>query len=228
MLVATKRFLWRWMKRIAVFVVGLITVYVIVILFGLIPVNNDFTPDEEGIEIFVVSNAVHADLVMPLNQMGVDWRQEFPAEFFPESTHNATHVAFGWGDAGFFIDTPTWSDFRISTAAYALWWASPTCMHVQMTTKESYENASSVKISKEQYSRLVEFVRASFDRKDSELICIRGASYGDDDAFFVGKGSYHGLNTCNSWVGRGLRTAGVRMAWMTPMPKTVTWYLPDE
>jgi len=42
---------------------GLVT-YVVVLLVGLIPVNNGFRPTSDGIQIFLVSNAVHADIFM--------------------------------------------------------------------------------------------------------------------------------------------------------------------
>jgi hypothetical protein len=32
--------------------------------------------------------------------------------------------------------------------------------------------------------------------------------------------------TCNCWVGEAMRSAGIRTAWFTPLPKTVFLYLP--
>jgi Protein of unknown function (DUF2459) len=57
------------------------------------------------------------------------------------------------------------------------------------------------------------------------FLLIEGGAYGTDDAFYYAHGSYHAFNTCNCWVGRGLKAAGVRTGWFTPLPKTVSLYM---
>lgn len=221
---------WRWFKLASLGLISLILFYFLVVVVGLIPVNNDFIPAQEGIKIYVTSNPVHADVVVPIQTDVIDWRQEFPVGCFSGDTRGATHMAFGWGDKGFFIRTPTWSDLKMSTAANALLVPSDTCMHVVCTNERAIKKSSrAVSISRDQYKRLVDFIHASF-RVDEhgKPQQIQGARYGDNDAFFESFGNYHCLNTCNSWVGRSLRTSGVRIAWLTPMPKSVYLLLPDE
>ena len=200
----------------------------LLILVGLIPVNNDFRPAADGIEIMVVSNPVHADIVLPVVSSVIDWRDHFPPEAFRGDTAGATHVAIGWGDKGFFIETPTWNDLKVSTAAHALFWPSGTCLHVVMLESPNFTDGRSVKISDQQYRQLTEFILASFQKnQQGEKVQIVGESYSDNDAFYEALGTYHLLNTCNSWVGRALRTAGVRCGWLTPMPKTIYLFLPQ-
>jgi uncharacterized protein (TIGR02117 family) len=203
--------------------------YGAILLVGLIPVNNDFEPSPEGIEILVISSAIHADIVMPIETDGVNWRERFPAACFRGDTSEATHVAIGWGDKGFFLETPTWGDLKASTTAHALLWPSDSCMHVRLTKAEYLsEDARAVRISPEQYQRLVRYITATFQQNgDGSFVPITGYHYGRNDAFFDAHGTYHGLNTCNSWAGRGLQAAGVRTPWLTPLPKTVYLYLPD-
>ena len=139
----------RILKRIVRAVLLLILLVVAIVLVGLIPVNNDFESTPDGIEILLVSSAIHADIVLPIKTEAIDWRERFPAECFVGDTSGATHVAIGWGDKGFFIDTPTWADLRFSTAANALLWPSGTCMHVSLTNAEYLgDGARSVKISR--------------------------------------------------------------------------------
>jgi uncharacterized protein (TIGR02117 family) len=69
----------------------------------------------------------------------------------------------------------------------------------------------------------------SFRRdEDGRFQLIDGAAYGSNDAFYEAHGAYHAFNTCNCWVGRGLKAAGVRTGWFTPLPKTVSLYLPTD
>ena len=140
-----------------------------------------------------------------------------------------SHIALGWGDRGFFLETETWDDFKISTATNALLLPSESCVHVSFTNPAAYEDSVSVKISPAQYARLVEFICSTFDLDDQgNIVQIPGEAYSTNDAFFRAKGKYHFFNTCNSWVGRCLKVAGVRTPWFAPLPKTPMLYLPSD
>lgn len=201
-----------------------------IILVGLIPVNNDFQPVTGGIEIFVASNAVHAEIVVPIESNVIDWREHLSATCFPTDTSAATHVALGWGDRGFFLKTPTWAEFRVSVAANALLLPSETCIHATMkSTVRPSDNVKAIRVSEEQYGELVAYLMNAFQRgPDGRVIHVPEEHYGQNDAFFDAHGTYHFLNTCNSWAGRALQATGVRVGWMTPLPKTVFWYLPSS
>ena len=71
------RRLLRVLKRCAWGFLLLLTLYAIILLAGLIPVNNRFKPATGGITIAIVSNAVHAELVLPIRTDLVDWREHF-------------------------------------------------------------------------------------------------------------------------------------------------------
>lgn len=202
--------------------------YLAIVLIGLLPVNNDFVPARDGIEIFLVSTPVHAEIVLPIDTNTIDWREHFPDECFSRDVSGATHVAIGWGEREFYIETRTWADLRVSTAARALFWPSDTCFHVAMIrAKYLRDDARSVMISVEQYEQLVEYVNQGF-RSDASggKIQLDNASYAWNDAFFEAHGTYHCLNTCNSWVGGAMKTAGIKTGWLTPLPKTIFLYLP--
>ena len=206
----------------------LIGLYLLIVLIGLIPVNNDFEPSPDGIEILLISGSVHADVILPIDSETINWREHFPAECFSGDTSGATHAAIGWGDKGFFIETPTWADLRISTAAKALLWPSDSAMHVYLTTAESLpEGTRSVTISAAQYERLVQHINKGFRHEaDGSKIPITDAAYGPRDAFFEAHGTYHCFNTCNCWAGGAMKSAGIRTGWFTPLPKTMFLYLP--
>ncbi|MEO0947760.1 MAG: TIGR02117 family protein [Cyanobacteria bacterium J06641_5] len=202
--------------------------YLCLVLAGTIPVNNAFEPTADGIEIFLVSSSVHADIVVPIETDVVDWRASFPARHFAGDTRMATRAVIGWGDRDFFTAAPTWADLRLTTVVKALFWPSEACMHVYLLTAASRPiGARSVKISLAQYERLVAYIDASFRHDaDGSLIPIQEVAYGSNDAFFEAQGWYSIFNTCNSWVGKALQVTGVRTGWFTPLPKTVFLHLP--
>ena len=216
-------------KRLLKWMLLAIVAYVTILLVGLIPVNTDFEQSEDGIQIYLISNAVHADIVLPKSTQQIDWSQRFLGSKFLGDVSGKSHVAFGWGDRGFFLETETWDDFKLSTAANALLLPSGSCVHVAFNSSEYYQDAASVTISPEQYIRLVEFIESTFQRDDDgEYIQIPDEAYSTNDAFFNSNGRYHLLNTCNSWVGRALKTAGVKTPWLSPLPKTPMLYIENE
>lgn len=221
---------WRWLRRVRRLFSGTILVYLLILLIGLIPVNNDFEPAAEGIEVFISSNGVHADVIVPIQTEIINWRESFPEECFAGNTSGATYVAIGWGDKGFYVDTPRWADFKISIALKALFTPSPCCLHVVMKSKPTPDkNVRSVIISEQQYTKMVQAIQTCIQLDEKEkLILIPDASYHQFDAFYEASGNYHILNTCNSWVGWVMRKSGIKTPLLTPMPKTVFLYLPNS
>ena len=149
-------------------------IYLIVVLIGLIPVNNNFKASPNGTEIHFVSSSVHADIILPINTTTIDWHQEFSSNNFGRDLTSARWIAFGWGDRGFFTETPTWADFKLSTAVKALFLPSEACLHVYGMENQSLpSDAKSVKISTPQYERLVKYIQDSFRRdQDGNAIII--------------------------------------------------------
>lgn len=221
---------WAWIRRLLGLAAAVVLLAVVYVAVGLIPVNRGFVPTPGGVEVSLVSSAVHADVILPIAQDETDWRAWLGDDAFAAGwPAGATHLAIGWGDRGFFLNTPEWSDLRPGTAAKALLWPSATCMHVTLTRPDLYDPAMirSVTLSGEQHAELVRFVRRSFAlNEDGHPARIEGAAYGDYDAFFNAAGRYHAARNCNNWVGSALRAAGVTVPWYTPIPRTVFLYLP--
>lgn len=219
---------WFWCKRIALTLIGIVLLYFGIVLLGLIPVNGDFVEAENGIEIFVFSGEFHSDIILPINNEVCDWRTMFPKGDFSSEPNWATHIAFGWGDREFYINTPSWKDLKISTALNALLLPSETVVHVDHSNKPLIgPQVRSVTISPQQYGKLVEHVKQSLALdEEGNVVHIPNVSYGYYDAFYVGSGSYHAFRTCNCWVGSALRETGVKTGWFTPLPKTVFLYFP--
>lgn len=215
-----------WCKRALKWFCCAVLAYLAILLVGLIPVNNDFEPAVDGITLYIVSNAVHADIIVPKRIGTRDWTEKFEPGTFESDISNETHVAFGWGDRGFFLKTETWDDFELSVAANALFVPSQSCVHVSFTRPEYYSDATSVTISEKQYESLVEYIDEMFKRDaDGQFKQIIDYAYSTNDAFFEANGHYHFLNTCNSWVGRALKAAGVRVPLLSPMPKSPMLYI---
>ena len=127
------------------------------------------------------------------------------------------YLAFGWGDKGFYLDTPEWSDLKASTAFKAVFGLSSSAMHTTFyKTMKADESCKSIRISLIEYQKLVGYISASFRRDDKQNNrWIPAVSYGKRDAFYEAKGSYNLFYTCNTWANTALKTANQKASLWT-------------
>ncbi|QNE38557.1 TIGR02117 family protein [Hymenobacter sp. NBH84] len=183
-----------------------------------IPVGTRTPPTEGTIEAYILSNGVHTDIVLPVRTSQIDWSEFIPYTDTPASDTTMRYVGFGWGDKGFYLDTPTWADLKASTAFEAMFWLSSSAMHTTFYHEPS-EGPDCVRIylKPADYARLIEFIKTSF-RYDTQgrVQHIAGHSYGRYDAFYEAKRVYNLFYTCNTWANDGLKVANQKAALWTP------------
>lgn len=205
-----------------------ITLYALAALvLGAWPRNTGFVETHDGVPVHVRTNGVHAELILPTRADGVDWSVEFPARHMRALPAPTEWIAFGWGDRGFMVETPTWSDLHPTTAIVALSGLGDGAMHVEYIETPMAYKARQVRISAEQYQRLVSYVRSSFVRDpDGSVRQIAAPGYFDADAFYEAVPTYAFWYTCNEWTKRALAAAGVRTAVWAPFDAAVMAHLP--
>src|SRR5690606_37700799 len=87
------------------------------------------------IEIFIKSNGVHTDIVVPVKNMQMDWSKEIKFANTPSNDTTMPFLAFGWGDRGFYLETPAWADLKFETAFNAAFGLGSTAMHATFYRK---------------------------------------------------------------------------------------------
>jgi uncharacterized protein (TIGR02117 family) len=202
-------------KYIGLFLLALITYGLLVSLLSFIPVNaNQFAIDEPKVDIFILSNGVHTDIVVPVKNDTYDWSKQIKFEHTKAKDSTAKYLALGWGDRGFYLETPTWADLKVSTALKATTGLSSSALHTTFY-KAMQENAycKKIQISVFDYQKLVVFIYDSFETKSGNNIKIETNSvYGKNDIFYEAKGSYSMFYTCNSWANQALKSANQKAA----------------
>lgn len=189
---------------------------------GALPSNAAWQPPAAGVVIFVESNGVHTGIVMPKIAAGVDWRGVFPAGDLADPRFGGwNHVAVGWGDKAFYLNTPRWSDVRPGTVLAAAFGSDQTLLHAEHVPPPMVgDDERRVVLRPEEYRRLAAFIVATLKPGGRRF---RG--YGAYDAFYEARGQYSAIRTCNAWTGDALRAAGVRVGAWTPFPVTVIgWF----
>lgn len=196
------------------------------IALGAIPVNSSFVESDDGIPIYLRTNGVHAELILPTRAADVDWSVEHPAVHMRSLAEPLEWIAFGWGDLGFFANTPTWADLKLGTALTALSGVGPGAMHVEYIESPRSYKAREVKISPEQHARLVAYIRSSFERDAAgRLDRADVPGYFNEDAFYEANGGYKFWFTCNDWVRKALTEAGVRAPVWSPFDTALFYQL---
>jgi len=171
------------------------------------------------IPIYLSSNGIHADIVMPIKTSIIDWSDKLPFENTVSKNSAMEYVAIGWGDRGVYMEMPTWDDLTVSLAVRAAFMPSETVMHATYYKNMKVgENCVEFFLSEDQYRRLVNYVFTGFETNSNgnfKFIQTDGV-YGKNDAFYKGTGSYTMFYTCNSWTNDGLKAAGTKAVKWTP------------
>lgn len=200
-------------------ILGLVVLYALAaFLLPYIPVPAEKTQAPKTTDIYILTNGMHTDLVVPVKSAQYDWSTLISMQDTRSKRTDFKYLSIGWGDKGFYLDTPTWSQLKFSTAFKAAFWLSESAMHCTFyKTMTEGKDCVKISITTAQYERLIHFIQRKFDYdKNGKVIFIpTNAVYGNNDAFYDAKGKYNFLDTCNTWANDGLKVAGQKAALWT-------------
>jgi uncharacterized protein (TIGR02117 family) len=194
---------------------------------GLVPANAGWKQPRRGIMIFVETNGVHTWIVMPAVRPEMDWRWLAPARDIKQPSLAGDHVAIGYGNRDFYLNTPAWKDLTLRRALGAAFGNGPSLIHVYHERDPAPRaDRRPIILTSAQYRHLAAYVAGSFAiGADLRTIPLTGRGYGASDVFYEARGRYNLFNTCNEWSGAALRKAGVRTGVWTPFSQSIMWRL---
>ena len=173
-------------------------------------------------------SSIHTDIILPVAGVSVDWRSVFDGERAPDGLPDAGYVAIGWGSETFYREVPDMADVTPGIVARALFF-DRTVMHVTPLADPSIipqQWRVILSIPEDRLRLLEQFVLGSFEPDAAGAVSrVPGQSYGYGDAFYLAKGRYWPIRTCNQWTGEGLRLAGVPVGYWTPFSQSIAWVL---
>ena len=178
----------------------------------------------QEIPIYLLTNGVHTDIVMPVKTAVIDWSKKMPFHNTLGKDTSMNFLAIGWGDKGFYLQTPTWADLKFSVAFKATFGLSTSALHATYyKAMKLGEDCVTMNISKAQYSRLITFIEESLqtDENGNYIFIPTDQVYGKADAFYEANGSYNLTHTCNTWTNNALKAAGQKAAWWTPFDEGI-------
>lgn len=197
-------------KYIAYFL-GLIVVYLLSTIFlSFITVNkNSNNLGDNAKTIYLSTNGVHLSIIIPKEDVnsnvlsGLQYQQ------------NQNYFMFGWGNEDFYLNTPTWSDFKFKYGFGALFLDTPTAIHL---TTYYYKQTDwvAVKCSEEELDKLNMYVFKTFKMNSiGKKQLISQNLYGENNTFYKANGSYSVTKTCNTWANEAFKKSGLKASYFT-------------
>ncbi len=211
-----------WIASLLLILLSLLLAYGLVLLLGtFIPTNPGFQPEENGIDLYIHTNGMHATFIIQAKNKAFDWSPIILPELF-EAKGPDTYLGFGWGDKSIYLDIAEWNELTVGLAFRTLFLPTPAVMHIDAYTELPTTNILHTRVSKDKYVNLCGFIHQSFaldEAKQVKLISDRG--YTSNDQFYEAVGKYHAFNTCNTWAQRALKQIGVRTASWTNIDRSI-------
>lgn len=199
------------------FIFFIISYLILIFILSIIPVNTIDSDQSKEVTIYIKTNGVHTDLVLPIKNESKDWTTSILFKNTFEKDSVFKFVSFGWGDKDFYLNTPKWSDLKAKTALKAVFYLGNSVLHAQFYKNISEsKNCKKIEISKQEYLLLVQSISDRFYRdKVQNIVYIPNYHYNNNDAFYEAKGKYNLFYTCNSWANETLKTANQKAAFWT-------------
>lgn len=210
------RWLLKFCRRLALGLLAFIVIYIsLAFILSRITVNQE--TNQGDIAIYINTNGVHTDIVVPVKNSIKDWSTDVLFSHTSSGDSDMKYVAFGWGDKGFYLNTPEWSDLKLSTAMVAAFHLGTSAMHT-CYYRDIKEDKDCVKImiTPSDYALLVQYISESFRRDEAGKVqWIKGHHYNNYDAFYEANRKYSLFYTCNTWVNNALKSANLKAALWT-------------
>ncbi|MGQ0654160.1 MAG: DUF2459 domain-containing protein [Betaproteobacteria bacterium] len=157
------------------------------------------------VAIYVVRHGWHTGIALP--------RAEVPRGALPEAAHfaQAKYIEIGWGDRDFYMSP----GFNVWYAVKALFWPTASVLHLvglERVPSEEFRDVAELRVTRAGFRALLDYVSSSFERPASEAVLPLGPGLYGTSAFYPSHEHFHLFKTCNVWIARGLRSAGLPIA----------------
>lgn len=216
--------IFKFIGKMTLTIIGLILLYFLaVIVLPLITISQEDITTED-VEIHILTNGVHTDIVVPVTTSQMDWSEKINYSNAEDADSTFGYLAMGWGDKGFYLQTPTWGELKFSVAFNAAFGLSSSAIHATYyQTMEESERCKKMVLSAEQYDRLIVYITDSFKSEDNDsfIHIDTDVTYGKTDAFYEAHGKYNFFKTCNTWANNALAACGQKCCFWTARDKGI-------
>jgi uncharacterized protein (TIGR02117 family) len=197
----------------------LLSYLAISLVFSLIQfAQKPIQKNEQTLPVFLYSSGVHLELILPIKSVAYDWTKRIPYSAVPANDSTVQWISFGWGEKNFFLQTPTWADFKLKNMLKSLFFMGQSAMHIRFIHQiQATEKYICLHLSTKQYNALIKAIGNEFDTNSAgQFVFIPQNVYSQYDAFYKTRSAYNLFNTCNSFSNYLLKVSGQKHCLWTP------------
>jgi len=211
------RRLLRWSIRAGVGCVAALGLYLgAAAIGGLIPGSAADLADGDEVEIGLLFGPIHVDFLLPADARTRAALGDAALAGVPIHDPRVQTLIVGWGARDFYTTAGTYADITLGATWRAVAGdASVLRVDVTGALPPGFETPT-LRLSDAQYAALLAAIAAR-----STGVPIPDAGHTGTDGFLEATGRFHIFRTCNTWVSRMLREAGVEAGIWTPTPYSV-------
>lgn len=225
-----------WLRRIVTLILAILSLYGVTAFFGaIIPANPLWTnplksalsgpgkipPD--SVDIFVETNGIHVSIILPMHHDNGILSNKLRASHMQKPQYHSQYAMIGWGHKGVYQNAQNWNDLTFADASSALLGSGDALLHIYYRNNpKANAYRKKIRITRDQYINILRNISGYFKYDENEN--LRSFSgYGADNIFYEAHGSYSAINTCNVWVGKILREAGLKIGYWTPFSQSIMY-----
>ena len=202
---------------VMVFVYGLVCYSLFAAISALIPIKAEAVANKETLtyDVYLLKSGPHTDFFVKAKTDVHDWTIDFPYANNANPDTSLPWLAIGWGDKGFYLNTPTWADLTVSTAVSAATGLGTAGVHATYYyTVPEDRPIVHLHFTENQYRRLCIYIaRTLMADENGRRIMLEplkpGVNY-EHDRYYDAHGTYSMIHTCNTWINNGLKVSGQR------------------
>lgn len=170
------------------------------------------------LQIVLAKGPIHNDILLPLTPR-VQERFGFLQDHGVPVLHSqARWLVVGWGGRTFYTTVGHYSDVTPGAVLKSVTGDQSVLRFDVVGTVPATSAFQKLSVSDQELETLIESILADLDTGDA----ILAGAFTGTDVFLPAKPRFHIFRTCNVWVGRKLRQAGLRFGIWTPLPVSVT------
>jgi len=213
----------RFTRRGLLALAATIGLYILMALAGaLVPGRGVVVTGKPEVQVGLIAGPIHYDFLLPLDARTRGKFGFAMADGVPVDHPQAQWLVVGWGAHEFYTTVGGYSDVSLR----AVWrgvMGDRSVMHVDVAgALNGTIKYSMVSLSAAQYDALLSAILSSFSHDAGERpVPLPGLHHGATDAFYEARGGFNILRTCNTWISRMLRDAGLEFGVWTPLPVSV-------
>ncbi|MDH3667688.1 MAG: DUF2459 domain-containing protein [Paracoccaceae bacterium] len=156
----------------------------------------------------MVSNGWHTAIVVPGSELAATGLLP-EADQFP----GAAFLEFGWGDRVYYPAREKTLGMTLSAVLIK----TPAVMHIAGRARapgrtDADSEVARVALTEGGFRHLVRAIAGEFERLEGDSAEPISPGLYPDSHFYNARGTFHLLNTCNTWTARMLRAGGVKLS----------------